>query len=289
MQAPASRIEIDLPDGFEASRLFAGFTHEAFGISFIVVELPAKAYEEVAAGMTPEALAAKGVRNARRAALPRPGAYIYMQAEQTSPAGHYAKFFVLFREGEVTALITANVPKASLEKGEVKAADIEMALAAARITAAAAPARDLFALAYLGPFKPAGSLLGTSRAFTLDGRMEPSERASARPLLIVAPSLDRRPIEKPAIFADSLIAGLANARDVRIAERRQLTVSGMKAYEAVATATDGEGGAALVLYQLLLLPKAGGYFRIVGQAGADERDTYVHEFRRIAETFRVVE
>ena len=65
-QAPSSRVTIDLPEGYEPASLFSGFTHERLGVSFVVVEMPGKAYEELEAGMTPEALAAKGVRNARR-------------------------------------------------------------------------------------------------------------------------------------------------------------------------------------------------------------------------------
>ena len=191
-QAPSSRIVLDLPEGFEPATLFSGFTNEAQGISVVVVELPEKAFPELEANMTPEALAAKGIERAKRGKLQRADAHIYMQAEQTSQAGRFAKFFVVFRERAVTALITANVQMASLENGTVKAADIEKVLTTARVTDMAAPAPELFKLGYLGPFKPAGQILGTARMFTVDGRSSPAEKAAGQPMVVVAPSLGRR-------------------------------------------------------------------------------------------------
>ena len=107
-QAPSSRIVLELPDGFEPAVLFSGFTNEAQGVSYVVVEMPEKAFEELAAGMTPEALAAKGVENARREQLGRTDSYLYMQAEQTSPAGRFGKFFVVTLFSRKT---TKNLPK----------------------------------------------------------------------------------------------------------------------------------------------------------------------------------
>ena len=284
-QAPSSRVTIDLPEGYEPASLFSGFTHERLGVSFVVVEMPGKAYEELEAGMTPEALAAKGVRNARRLKLERAEPHVYMQAEQTSAAGDYAKFFVVFRDSAVTALITANVQKASLEKGDVKSADIERALASARVAETAAPAKDLFKLGYLGAFKPAGVFLGTARVYTLDGQSAPAERSVGRPMVIVTPSLDRRVVPRPEEYADGLIASLAGTTDTRVTERRRMTIAGLEGVELVATAKDRDGGAEIALYQALLLAKGGGYFRIVGQTGAADRERHLAEFRRIAASF----
>ena len=110
-QAPASRIAIDLPDGYEPAKLFSGFIHERLGVSLVIVEMPGRAYEELAKGLTPAALAAKGVTVVRQAKLSRPDEHIFIEGEQVSPAGAFAKYLVVFRDGDVTALITANVQK----------------------------------------------------------------------------------------------------------------------------------------------------------------------------------
>lgn len=287
-QAPASRITLELPDGYEPSGLFSGFINEALGVSLVVVEMPEKAYEALAAGMTQEALAAKGILNARRSTLARANPHVYMQAEQTSAAGSFAKFFVAFREGSLTALVTANVQKASLEKGQIKVEDIETMLASARVVETPAPSQELFRLSYLGEFKPAGRFLGTARIYTLDGDQVPKERAAGRPLLIVAPSLDRRPVTKLEDYATSLLNGLPGLAGIKVAGQRLVTVAGLSGIEITGTARDQESGAELTVYQMLLIGTQGGYYRIVGQAGAADSDRHLAEFRRIAETFELL-
>ena len=287
-QAPSSRIVLELPDAFEPAALFSGFTNEAQGVSYVVVELPEKAFEELAAGMTPETLAAKGVANARREKLGRAEPYLYMQAEQASPAGRFGKFFVVFRENSVTVLITANVEKASLDSGAVKAAEIEQVLASARVADTAAPQHDIFKLRHLGPFKPAGQILGTARMFTVDGRAGPSEKAAGRPMLIVAPSLDRRTVLDADAYAEGLLQGLPGLTGARVMERRKISAGGLDGIEMVATATDSENGAEILVYQTLLMIRPGGYFRILGQVAKDKQAEFVEEFRRIAEGFEPI-
>ncbi|MDX2158888.1 MAG: hypothetical protein SFW09_20485 [Hyphomicrobiaceae bacterium] len=288
-QAPSSRVVLDLPEGFSPSPLFSGFVSEAIGASFVVVEMPAAAYDQVARGMTAEALEAKGVRNARASTLARAEPYVFIEAEQSGPAGEFAKLMLVFREAGVTALVTANVRKTALAEGLVSADVVRRALASASIAAEPAPAREVFTLGYLGPFKAAGAILGTTRAFTLDGRIEPQAKGQARPILIVAPSLDRRLVTEPDSYAERLLEGLPGLSQPKIEDRRRLEIAGMDSVEMVGTATDKDGGAQIAVYQVLLLPRGGGYYRIVGQMPTEERDRLLPEMRRIAAGFKPVE
>ena len=51
--------------------------------------------------------------------------------------------------------------------------------------------RDLYSLTYLGPFKEAGTLVGISKLYTLDGQLEPERSGETRSAFMVAPSLDK--------------------------------------------------------------------------------------------------
>lgn len=285
-QAPSSRIAIDLPAGYAPSDLFTGFVNETLGVSLVVVEMPARAFEGLKSGMTPEALATKGVLNVTRGTLQRPDHHIYMRGEQSSPAGTYVKLFVAFKDGDVTALVTANVQKASIDAGLVGVADIEPLLASARVAAKPAPVKEIFALDYLGPFKPAGTFLGTTRGFTLDGSPVLLPVGATRPMLIVSPSLDRRPVEKPEEHAESLLTSMSVPSDVKVTSRAGVTYGGLTGVEIEATAHEREGSGEVVLYQVVLLAKDGGYFRIFGQAPIAERERYLDEFKKIAAGFR---
>ncbi|MGD9802710.1 MAG: hypothetical protein AB7E81_18355 [Hyphomicrobiaceae bacterium] len=288
-QAPASRVVIDLPDGYKPARLFTGFLNEAAGASLIVVEMPGEAYEQLANGLTPEALAAKGIMKAEAGKLDRIEPYLYMRGEQMSGQGPVAKFMVAFKRHGVTALVTANVQKASIEAGTVTAADIEHMFTTATIAATAPPARDVFSLGYLGPFRPAGKILGASRAYTLDGKFEPSKAGVKRALLLVAPSLDLRPVTDAEAQAKALFKGLPGLKDTHVLNLRSIEIAGVPAIEIVGKAVDKDEGGEVSLYQVLVLPPRGGYYRLLGQVPMDDAGKLMPELSKIAQTFRIVE
>jgi hypothetical protein len=288
-QAPASRVVIDLPDGYKPARLFTGFLNEAAGVSLVILEMPSVAYEQLASGLTPEALAAKGILRAAAAKLDRPEPYLFMRGEQASAQGPVAKFFVAFRNKHVTVLITANVQKTSLDGGIVKTGDIERILASAAIAPIASPARDVYRLGYLGPFLPAGKILGTTGAYTLDGKFEPTKRGDRRALLLVSPSLDLRTASDPDAQAEALFLGLPGLKDFKILDRQRITIAAMPAIEIVGKATDGDGGGDVSLYQVVVLPPQGGYYRLLGQVPSNDAAKLMPELKKIAQSFRTVE
>ncbi|MCC6990445.1 MAG: hypothetical protein IT181_15670, partial [Acidobacteria bacterium] len=72
-QIPGSRVVLDVPASFTAATRFSGYVDEPRGISIVVVEFPAVAYDEIAKGLTVEALAGQQMTHARRATLTRTG------------------------------------------------------------------------------------------------------------------------------------------------------------------------------------------------------------------------
>jgi len=288
-QAPASRVVVDVPDGYKPARLFTGFINEAAGVSLVILEMPAVAYEQLANGLTPDALAAKGIAKAEAGKLGRREPYLYMRGEQASAQGPVAKFLVAFTNKKVAALVTANVQKAALENGAVKVADIEHILESAFIAAAAPPAREVYRLGYLGPFLPAGKILGTTGAYTLDGKFEPAKPGERRALLLVAPSLDLRPVTDADGQAEALFGGLPGLVDSKVLDRRRITIAELPAVEIVGTAIDKDGGRQVSLYQVLVLPPGGGYYRLLGQVPSEDAPRLMPELRKIAESFRLVE
>lgn len=283
-QAPGSRVVIELPEHFTPSNLFTGFSSDTTGATVVILELPGQAYDEMRAGFTPEALARQGVRNATSAKLPRPDDHLFMVAEQTSPSGDVAKFFVLFRDGGVTVLVSANIPKGSLDNGDIPRAAIEHALASARTSDAPAAAPALYTLGYLGPFQEAGVLLGHSRLYTEDGRLQAPEGGELRAAFIVAPSIDRRPIADLGAFSRVQFQSLAADPGQPIL--RTLTVSGLDAVEIVTSAEDNAmPSPADGFYQLVVRLSGGGYFRLVGTAPMARWPALLPEFRRMGESF----
>jgi hypothetical protein len=287
-QAPNSRVVLDLPEGYAPAEMFSGFQNETYGISFVILEAPAKAYEEMAAGFTPDNLAKRGITDVQPGTLARKDTFVYLRGKQSSPAGNYAKYFVLFRDADVTVLVSANVPQKAVDAGAVKPADIERVLASASL--AAQPAvREIYRLGYLGPFHAAGTVVGTSRLYTLDGRMEPERKGELRSTFIVAPSFDKMVVPTGPEFATRLLQTLNGFKAIKPGEPRKVTIAGLEGTELEAEAVDQQGDVPIRLYQVVLAGAQGGYFRMIGIAKTTEAARLMPEFRRMAQSFRLVE
>ena len=241
----------------------------------------------MAQGFTPQELAKRGITEARTASLPRSDPHVYMRAKQISPAGSYEKFFVLFRTADQTILVSANVPAKAIEDGSVKPEEIESILASAKTTEKPA-VRDLFALSYLGPFKEAGTLVGTSKVYTLDGRLEPEQRGETRSAFMVAPSLDKRRVADPDKMAVALLASLPGYRNVKPGAPRDIKVGDLDGVEVSAHAIDEDDNTPVHLYQAMLLGKDGGYFRLIGIATDTDAARIEPEFHKIADSFALL-
>jgi hypothetical protein len=286
-QAPNSRVVLDLPPDYTPSPLFSGFQNDALGISFIILEAPASEYDKMAQGFSPEELAKRGITHARPASLARSDAHVYMRARQVSAAGTYEKFFVLFRTADQTILVSVNVPAKAIEDGTVKAEDIEKMLATAKTTEKPA-VRDLYALSYLGPFKEAGTLVGTSKVYTLDGRLEPERVGRTRSAFMVALSLDKRPIADPDKLAVALLASLPGYREVKVGKPRDIKIGELSGVEVSARAIDEDDNVPVHLYQAMLLGKDGGYFRLIGIATDGDARRIEPEFPKMAGSFTLL-
>ncbi len=286
-QAPNSRVVLDLPPGYVPSPLFSGFQNDTLGVSFIILEAPVDQYDRLAQGFAPEELAKRGITDVERAALARIDPHVYMRARQTSAAGTYAKFFVLFRTSDQTILVSVNVPAKAIQDGSVKREEIERILATATTTDKAA-VRNLFSLSYLGPFKEAGTLVGTSKVYTLDGRLEPERSGETRSAFMVAPSLDKRRVAEPEKLAVALLASLPGYKDVKPGEPHDVKIGDLDGVEVGADAVDADDGRPIRLYQTMLLGKDGGYYRLIGIATPQDAARLAPEFPKIAKSFALL-
>ena len=286
-KAPNSHVLMQLPDGYQPARQYSGFEHAGLGVSFVIMELPATSYADLTAGLSPEGLAARGIANVQRGQLDRPGAHEYLVGAQTSPAGTFAKFFLTFRQRGLAVLVTANVPNAALEKGLVQAGDIEKVLASARV-GITRMAHDLYRLDHLGPFREAGVIAGTSRLYTLDGKLEPAHKGATRALFLVEPSLDQEPLADPAKTAASLLQALPGYADIEITPAEPVEIGGVTGIALHATARNATDGAQVRLYQLLVPGRKGGFYRLLGQAAQGQATTLLPQIERMAASFRML-
>lgn len=288
-QAPNSRVALDLGEAFSPSDRFSGFVDEKSGASFVVVEMPASAYEEVKQiADRADALAAQGLKDPAKADLPgRKGEYVYFTGKQTSLNTEFTKFVLILRENGVTAMVTANVPEAALTAATFTKAQIEETLAKAAVKDEMAKGAELFRLSYLGPFKESFGLMGTTKGYSTSGNPPaPGEnRALKEPTLIVAPSTDSRLAVDPKVAAQRSFQSFGGMKDSRIESEKDVTIANMKGYQIVGEAVDAASGAKIGIYLLLLASDPGGYYAIVGTSPIADMPKMLPEFEKVTASF----
>ena len=288
-QAPNSRVALDLGEAFTPSDRFSGFVDEKSGASFIVVEMPASAYEEVKQiADRADALAAQGLREPAKSELPgRKGEYVYFTGKQTSLDTNFAKYVLILRENGVTAMITANIPEAALNAATFTKAQIEETLAKAVVKDETSKGAELFRLGYLGPFKEAFALMGTSKGYSTSGQPPaPGEnRVMKEPTLIVAPSTDSRLTVDPKTAAQRSFASFGGLKDGKIESEKPVSIAGLKGHQIVGEAVEVNSGSKIGLYLLLLAGEPGGYYAIVGTSPIAEMPKMLPEFEKVTASF----
>jgi hypothetical protein len=283
-QAPGSRIVLDLEGDWAEAKDFSGFVLGQTGASILVAEFPADAWAAMASGFTVETLNQRFAK-ATVGRLPRAGDHVYATFEQATTAGVFAKFLLLLRGPDNVALITVNVPKAGLGQAGLTPAALERALASATFAAAAREAEPVFTVGDLGPFKAAGALAGQTRIFTLSGAMGPAQKG--QPLLVIAPSLDRRLRVLTSEGAAGLLGTVAGLVDVRAEPGTPTTIGGREAMLTAAIARDVDTGAPMSVLQAMILRPDGGYVRLLAIVPAADAADLMPHVRRIADTVRV--
>ena len=280
---PDTRVGLNPPPGFVASKTFPGFEHPELSASILVNELPAGAYQALRGGFTAEAFARKGIVVESIGRLDGfAGEHIYVRGRQNTGSLVVEKFILVVEGAASTAMITANVPIFALRGGGLAVSQIEAALASIVLADEVVAARRLFEFEDLGAFGEHTRLAGGVVLYS-DG--DPSDAKAA--IFVTAPSLGRPPVDNPALSARQAFRRLANLSHHTIESEGPDELDGLAAYRIVGTARDAESRARKLIVQWLLLRQGGGYIRLVGIAPAERRAHYLAQFTRIAEGFRL--
>jgi hypothetical protein len=285
LQAPGSRVIMDLPKSFMPTPRFVGFMDEARQISFVIADFPAEAMAKMAEGFSPSALQGRGFLDPREATLTRQDTYIFRRFAQTSPTGLVQKFVLVFSDGTATAMVSANVPTPLLSSGAVTERAIELMLASARL------APNQMRLPLVATLSDTASLklaltAGQTQMWTVDGTS--GEARVASPAIILAASMTYDRVSNPAQLAASALGGLAGHRNIAFVGNAVAVKIGQHAgFELTATADADTNGEPRALYQFLIPQAEGGYLRFIGIAPRADKDLWFVAFRNSVKSLKV--
>ena len=290
-QAPNSRVSLDLEPKFQPSDRFSGFVDEKTSASFVIVEMPAQAYQELK--QMPdrtEALAQRGLRDAEVKSLPgREGDYIYFTARQSASGIDVAKFVLIFREADLTVMISTNIPQVAFDSGAYTPEQIETILATAKVEDSAAKAADLFRFDYLGPFQESYGLMGTTKAYNTSGS-KPAQGQNLlikEPTILVSPSLDGRQIDAK-LGAQQSFQALGGMKDKKITSEKEASIAGLKGYQITGETTDQASDTKIAINLILLAGDPGGYYIMVGTTPMADKDKFMPEIEKVFASFEPV-
>lgn len=249
------------PPGMTEAAAFTGF-ESAAGDSIVVAELPREAYADLIRRI---AASPAGQPLPNGVTIDGPGTPVTLaggiagmrwRGHQTVAGVRYAKWMLLAEGPAATAIVTAQVPE---PRAAGAAPAIEAALASLRFQAAAdletAIAALPFALGDRAGFRPVRTLMGSALLLTEGPR--DTDPDGAQPIVVVAASIDARPIADPEASARQMFGAQAGFTriDMKTIERRGDTV--------VADGTAVDRARYVRLRQHLRPTPGGGYLRTV--------------------------
>ena len=281
---PGTQVIMPAPKGFNLSQRFAGFEDVETGASILVVEMPADAFGGLRDGLTPEALAQRGVTQSERREE-SVGGLPAVLISGTQVAGNLTfEKRLLFMGGSVTALITATVPQGHATPERL--AEVEGALLAARLSERAVDGRGRlpFAFEEAAGFRFERTTGGSAALLVEDG----DEDSGQQPAIFIivnstSPSCAQFTGKEQA-FGRGMLGQIQDFIVDEVVSGRPVVYGGFSGVEHVAHGASSSGQAITVV-QTFLFDDCH-YVRSIGIVPQAKGPSYVERFRALAETVR---
>ncbi|MEM9030820.1 MAG: hypothetical protein AAGC70_20865 [Pseudomonadota bacterium] len=286
LQAPGSRVRLDLPDGFAPAKRFTGFEHTS-GASVVILEAPGFAYAKMAPGLTASNLKTRGVVDVTAMNLKRGDTHVALEGRQQTPLGTFQKLILLVSTDAATALISANLPVPAGAKVSPLADGVRRAFASAEIAAKPAEIKLAFQISYVGPFKRVEGFVGAGAIFNMSGTLPRTKLKTASTSFIASQSYDRSVTRVDDALVERMVKSLGRGHsDLTFAKGEPVTIDGLNGQIHRISAVWTQSGEKIEMLHVVLFDPAGGYFRMVGTTPATDGARIMPEFRKMAESFK---
>jgi hypothetical protein len=268
-----SRLGLVPPADMLPSRVFQGFQEPGTNAVILLTALPASAYEQLTKAMVPEAMKKEGLDVDRREEIElAAGKGFVLSGRQTVDKEHYRKWLLIASAGDLTALVTVQVP----EHGTNYSEEAVRAAFASLVVRASVPEAEQLALV---PFT-IGDLAGFHVEDVLPARgivlVDPPSRAteggagttaSARLFISALPGGPEEAADRDN-FARVSFGQIAGIKDVNVQDAEPLRIASQAGYQTLAKAKDAGTGVDVMVVQWLRFG-SGGFLRMIGIARTD--------------------
>lgn len=259
---------------------FAGFESKEDEASIMVMEMAGPRSAMIAGFRDAEKMAAQRMEllSASKIRVAAGETELY-HVKQRHAGSVYFKYIVALGDESRTALITAMAEEDVHDKWKAAL------LKSLTTTALGAKQGSItgFAVEAKGTLKEARAV-SNMMLFTVGGELPAKDKRG--PMFVGTRSVAPVPVASLAEFSESRAKALNGIRDLTVNSSKPLSLGGMEGHELVGSANDSVPDGAMLLYQVVLKEKEGGYFLLVGLAPKEEAAAHLAVFRDMAATFR---
>jgi hypothetical protein len=294
-----SRIGLVPPPGMVTSDTFIGFEDASKDAAILVAALPAAAYSQIEKTMDGEALKKQGITLEKRESFDvAAGKGFLFTGRQVADKTHYRKWLLVAAAGDITALVTVQVPQ---QEDGYPDRVVRAALATLAVRPTVPQSEELSLLPFVvgdlagfhidGVIRGRALVLSEARGETdkdadnttdtkdaknakdgnkdsnnsnKDSKEPPAESPSARFLVAAMPGGPAEPDDR-ANFARLSFSEIAGIRDIHVTMSEPLRISGQSGYQTMAEAKDARNGSDVMVVQWLRFG-SGGFLQMIGVA-----------------------
>ena len=278
---PGSRVGLAPPPGMTVSKNFAGFEDRDNRVALLILALPAAAYADIEKTTTAESLQKQGVTQESREEVTHPlGKAFLVLGRQEVDGQSIRKWILVVSAGELTAVVTAQVPEAARSAYPEEVIRTALMSTAARSVVPVEEQLSLlpFRVGELAGFKVGGVIAGRAVMLT-DGTSEQAKVIDTHILVAIAAGAPAQAADRGR-FAQEVFEGGPNLKDVRINSSEPLRIGGQPGHQIMARGRDGATGDDVTVVQWLRFG-GGAYLHMVGVARTDAWTQAYARFRQV--------
>jgi len=300
------------PSGMVMSKKFAGFADPKEDAAIIITTLPQGAYTEIEKSFNADAFKKQGVTVEKREPIKLAvGTGFLIAARQTVDDAHYRKWLLVVPAGDVTALVSVQVPEQNKTYSETA---VRAALGTLAVRASVPQDEELellpFTIGDLAGFKVGGVLpgraiiLGDAPPDHADDAAKPAAPAApqdaakgtagpapkepaagaleARLLIAVVPGGPSQ-LDDHASFAREMFKEIGGITDIHVSMSEPLRIGGQPGFQTMAQAKDARTGTDVMVVQWLRFG-GGAFMQMTGIARADNLTATLARLRAVRDS-----
>lgn len=264
------------PPGFTPSTSFSGFSDQQTQASFLFVELPREAYEQMANGLTAQGLATRQITMTSRDEVRFGGVPgVLIKGIQQIGGVDVRKFLLVFQADTFSGIINVSLPPAAAVHSDEK---IRAALVSLSVGPKLTLEQQRAALSY--SFNETETL--KLRLVAGGGAAVLAYPEQDKRMLVIARALGDPLIADRRAFVQQVLRQSRAAQNTEVIDMKDLEVAGCPGIEANARGTGRDGGPVSVVAWIGFCP--GGYVRIEGITMPDQLAVDLVEFRKVRDS-----